>query len=394
MNNPFIVTGKIPPEYFCDRKEESRRIIDGMAGGDNICLLSPRRLGKSKLVRYCYDIPEISQKYYTFYIDILHTKSLQEFTFCFGQAVFTQLRSQSRKMLDAFVRGLKSINGKFGFDPVTSMPVFTLELGEIDKPEYTLTEIFASLENADRPCIVTFDEFQQVGKYPEKNIEALLRSHIQHLSNVRFIFSGSEPHIVSQMFLSSSRPFYNSTSILELRPIKASVYVPFVTGHFAEAGKKIRPEDVRRVYDLFEGNTYCIQKVFHEAFDAVPGGSECTLDILRQTVDSILEEAGTGYRLMLSGIPTRQKELLYAIASEVEAEKITGVDFIRKYALVSSSAVQTAAAKLRKMELITFNDGKYFIPDIMFRIYLQRLVNPAKVFLQTDGDAAVCKNRR
>ena len=172
------------------------------------------------------------------------------------------------------------------------------------------------------------------------------------------------------------------------------MYVPFVTGHFAEAGKKIRPEDVRRVYDLFEGNTYCIQKVFHEAFDAVPGGSECTLDILRQTVDSILEEAGTGYRLMLSGIPTRQKELLYAIASEVEAEKITGVDFIRKYALVSSSAVQTAAAKLRKMELITFNDGKYFIPDIMFRIYLQRLVNPAKVFLQTDGDAAVCKNRR
>ena len=143
---------------------------------------------------------------------------------------------------------------------------------------------------------------------------------------------------------------------------------------------KIRPEDVRRVYDLFEGNTYCIQKVFHEAFDAVPGGSECTLDILRQTVDSILEEAGTGYRLMLSGIPTRQKELLYAIASEVEAEKITGVDFIRKYALVSSSAVQTAAAKLRKMELIAFSDGKYFIPDIMFRIYLQRLVNPSKVF--------------
>lgn len=74
MNNPFIVTGKIPPEYFCDRKEESRRIIAGMAGGDNICLLSPRRLGKSKLVRYCYDIPEISQKYYTFYIDILHRK--------------------------------------------------------------------------------------------------------------------------------------------------------------------------------------------------------------------------------------------------------------------------------------------------------------------------------
>ena len=392
--NPFIVSGRIAPEYFCDRVVESARLVKSVTNGNNLVIISPRRMGKTGLIQFCYDKPEISKEYYTFFIDILHTSSLRELTYLLGKEIYETLIPRSRKMARLFTQTLKSVSGKFGFDPVTSMPVFTLELGEIDKPEYTLTEIFASLENADRPCIVTFDEFQQVGKYPEKNIEALLRSHIQHLSNVRFIFSGSEPHIVSQMFLSSSRPFYNSTSILELRPIKASVYVPFVTGHFAEAGKKIRPEDVRRVYDLFEGNTYCIQKVFHEAFDAVPGGSECTLDILRQTVDSILEEAGTGYRLMLSGIPTRQKELLYAIASEVEAEKITGVDFIRKYALVSSSAVQTAAAKLRKMELITFNDGKYFIPDIMFRIYLQRLVNPAKVFLQTDGDAAVCKNRR
>ena len=384
--NPFVITGKIPTEYFCDRKEESRRIVKGVSGGENFCLLSPRRLGKSKLIRYCYDIPEISGKYYTFYIDILHTKSLQEFTFCFGQAVFTQLHTQSRRMLDAFVRGLKSINGKFGFDPMTSMPTFTLELGEMDRPEYTLTEIFECLENADKPCIVTFDEFQQVGKYPEKNIEALLRSHIQHLSNVRFIFSGSELHIVSQMFLSSSRPFYHSASILELHPIKPSVYTPFVTGHFEKAGKIIAPEDVLKVYALFEGNTYCIQKTFHEAFDAVPEGGRCTLAVLRQIIDSILEESGTGYRMMLSEIPTRQKELLYAIASEVEAEKIMGEDFIRKYALVSSSAVQTAVAKLRKMDLVAFRDGKYFIPDVLFRLYLQRLVNPLKEFLQVDDD--------
>ena len=71
------------------------------------------------------------------------------------------------------------------------------------------------LKKADKPCIVAFDEFQQISKYPEKNIEALLRSHIQHLSNVHFIFSGSERHLVTEMFLSSARPFYNSTSILD-----------------------------------------------------------------------------------------------------------------------------------------------------------------------------------
>ena len=131
--NPFIITGSIPPEYFCDRREESVKIIKGIAGGKNFCLLSPRRLGKSKLVKYCYADKELVQKYYTFYIDILHTKSLKEFTFYFGQAVFNQLYSQSRKMLSAFVQGLKSINAKFGFDPLTSMPAFTLELGEISQ---------------------------------------------------------------------------------------------------------------------------------------------------------------------------------------------------------------------------------------------------------------------
>ena len=280
-------------------------------------------------------------------------------------------------MLTAFVQGLKSISAKFGFDPMTGLPEFSLELGDMTRPEYTLTEIFSCLEKADKPCIVTFDEFQQIGRYPEKNIEALLRSHIQHLSNVGFIFSGSERHIISQMFLSSARPFYNSASMLELKPIKISEYAPFAVRNFSEAGKKLLSEHVQIVYDLYEGNTYCMQKTFHEAFDAVPEGDECSLEILRQTVDSILEETGTGYRMMLSEIPLRQKELLYAVASEGEARHITGVNFIRKYSLASSSAVQTAANKLKNMDLLTVSDGAYHISDPMFRIYLRRLVNPS-----------------
>ena len=379
--NPFVITGNIPEKLFCDRRKESQRIIRGLSGGDNICLISQRRMGKSKLVKFCYDRPELSESCYTFYVDILHTSSLQEFSWQFGQAVFSQLVSQSRKMLDAFVRGLKSINAKFGFDPMTGLPTFSLELGDIVRPDYTLAEIFGCLEAADRTCIVTFDEFQQIGMYPEKNMEALLRSHIQHLSNVHFIFAGSERNMVSQMFQSSARPFYNSASILELLPISRTEYFPFVTGHFAEAGKSIATENVQKIYDLYEGNTYCMQKTFHEAFDAVPSGSECSLDILRQTVDSILEEAGSCYRLMLSEIPTRQKELLYAVASEVRAEKIMGADFIRRYSLASSSAVQAAAAKLRKMDLLTVRDGAYLIPDIMLRMYLQRILDPGKQFL-------------
>ena len=134
------------------------------------------------------------------------------------------------------------------------------------------------------------------------------------------------------------------------------------------------------MYGLFEGNTYCMQKTFHEAYATVPEGGKCTVAILRETVDSIIEEASVGYRMMLSDIPLRQKELLYAVAGDVRAQKIMGVDFLRRHSLASSSAVQTAAAKLTSMELLAVRDGVYYVPDILLRMFLQRLMNPQKEF--------------
>ena len=85
-------------------------------------------------------------------------------------------------------------------DPLSNMPQFGLSLNQDAQAEYTFESIFRYLESADKPCIVCFDEFQQIAKYPEKNVEALLRSHIQHMRNARFIFSGSERHLLEEMF--------------------------------------------------------------------------------------------------------------------------------------------------------------------------------------------------
>lgn len=112
-----------------------------------------------------------------------------------------------------------------------------------------------------------------------------------------------------------------------------------------------------------------------------PVGGACTLDTLRRTIDGILEEASDGYRQILSRIPERQKELLYAVATEVKAEKIMSAGFIRKYSLVSSSAVQAAARKLIELDLLTEEDNVYFIPDVLFRMYLQRLKNTNLIFI-------------
>lgn len=369
--NPFITTGKIPPELFCDRREESKRIVRTMTNGGNICLMAPRRIGKSKLIRFCFDTA-LCEDYYTIYVDIFHTTSLNEFTYVLGHEVFDTLKSKNGSMTEMLVRGLKSINAKFGFDSLTSLPTFALELGDISRPEYTLKEIMECLEKADKPCIVAIDEFQQVGNYHEKNIEAMLRSYIQHLSNVHFIFSGSERHMLSEMFMSSARPFYNSTDILELHAIAKPIYREFVVEQFTRFDKGIQGEDIDRVYELMNGNTYYMQKVFREVFSDVERGEVATYQQMTDTILLMIEDCGENFKRTLSRIPEKAKQLLYAIANEGIANKILSGQFIKKHSLPSASSVQAACKKLTEYDLIAEEDGNYRIADPLMALWISR----------------------
>ena len=375
--NPFVVTGKIEPEFFCDRVAESARIVKSITNGNNLVIISPRRMGKTGLIRFCYDKPEIRDKYYTFFIDILHTSSLRELTYVLGREVYETLLPLSRKMALAFVRTLKSISGKFGFDPVTNMPSFSIELGDIAHPEYTLEEIFQYLAEADKPCIVSIDEFQQIVKFPEKNVEARLRTYIQKIGNCHFIFAGSERHMMQEMFASSARPFYQSADMMELKAIVPEIYVPFIVGHFRKRNREIDEDTVAWVYQLFKGHTYYVQKTFNEAFANTEEGMVCTLETVRTSMNDILASNETVYREILSNIPERQKELLYAIAKEEYAEKIMSARFVKTHHLDSASSVQAALRKLLDRDIVTEINKVYSVTDKFFGMWIRRLYGPS-----------------
>ncbi len=376
--NPFIVTGKIEPEYFCDRVTESARLVKSVTNGNNMVIISPRRMGKTGLIQFCYDKPEIADEYYTFFIDILHTSSLREFTYLLGRAIYETLLPRSRKMASLFILTIKSISGKFGFDPITGMPTFNVELGDIDRPEYTLDEIFQYLAHADKPCIVAIDEFQQIAKYPEKNIEAQLRTHIQKLRNCNFIFAGSERHMMQEMFTSAARPFYHSADMLELKAIVPEIYIPFIAGHFKKRNRRIASDDIERVYNLFKGHTYYVQKAFNEAFADTPEGEECTLETIRAAIDNMVASNDTIFREILSNIPEKQKELLYAIAKEGEAERITSAAFIKRHSLASASSVQSAMKKLLEKDIITEINKVFSVTDKLFAMWMNRMYGNIK----------------
>lgn len=374
INNPFVLIGDIPAPYFCDRHQEVARLTKGIQGGENICMVSERRMGKSRLIKHCYKLPEIHDNYYLFYVDLLHTSSLRDFVFAFGRCVFDALQSKGEKFVRQFLSTVQSLTATMTIDPLSSMPQFGLSLNPNAQIEYTFESIFRYLEQADKPCIVCFDEFQQINKYQEKSVEALLRSYIQHMSNAHFIFSGSERHMLEQMFNSSAHPFYNSASHMELDAIPEDKYVEFACYWFEQYNKHVDADLVRLIYQIAESNTYAMQRISHELFDIMREDETADRLLLTKAVNNIIEEDTPRFARLLSHVPERQQSLLFAIAKEGRVQKIMSGPFLRKYHLMSSSAVQNAIKHLLELDLVTQDDKKQFaVYDIFLRLYLNRI---------------------
>ena len=375
LKNPFVVMGKIPAELFCDRETESKKLIHSLTNGNNVVLISPRRMGKTGLIRFCYDSEAIRDDYHTFFVDILHTSNLLEFTYNLGRCIYKELVPKGKRFVKGFVQALKSISGKVSIDVLNGNPSFGIELGDIANPELTLEEIFGYLEHAGKPCIVSIDEFQQITHYPEKNIEALLRSHIQNMKNCSFVFAGSERSIMQEMFLSSARPFYQSADILELERIPFERYAAFVTRLFKERQRSVEGETIQYVYNLFRGHTFYMQKVFNEAFSNTEKEKNCNMDLIIAALDTILGDKETTYMEILSSVSEKQKPVLYAIAAEGVAKHVSAMAFSKKYALSSASSVQSAIRQLLDQNLITEVHKEYSVTDKFFALWINRIYN-------------------
>lgn len=371
MENPFIVTGKIKPEYFCDRVEESARLVRSIrSGGENVVIISPRRMGKTGLINFCFENPEVKESVTTMMVDILRTSTLQEFTYLLGRAVFKTLGSRSQRMMKNIVDTLLSLRGSFGYDPIQNTPTFDIKLGDITNPSYTLEEIFDCLEKADQRCVVAIDEFQQIVNYPDKKVEALLRTHIQRSSNANFIFAGSERHIMDEMFLDHARPFYQSATIMSLEPIIEEHYAAFVTSHFRANDLEVTPDAIAMVYSTFQGNTYYMQKTFREAFSASFEGKTCDTALVEGIIGDLMQESGHKYSETLARLTLPQKELLYAIARDGRAQRVTSAQFIKRHRLLSASSVQAAMRKLLEYGLVTVEQNQYYVEDQLFHRWL------------------------
>ena len=368
-NNPFLISGYYSPKYFCDRQEETQTLLNALQNGRNLTLVSPRRMGKTGLIKHTfYNLQNTNSDIFVFYIDIFSTQSLADFVRLFAATVLGKLDTMPQKAMARITKFIKSCRPTFTFDEITGMPKVSIELSPAQE-EATLSEIFDYLQSSEKRCYIAIDEFQQITEYPEKGVEALLRSHIQFLSNVNFIFAGSKQHLMQEMFLSAKRPFYQSTQLLTIDSINIQPYYEFAHLFFLKIGKEL-PEDVfSKIYQRFDGHTWYIQSVLNRLYGY---NQKVTDKTVEAAITEIIDEYSYTYESLYNLYPTGCQRLLKAIAHEEPIKEILAGDFITRHQLKAASSVSSSLKKLMDNELAYKSLKGYIVYDRFFSEWLRR----------------------
>ena len=371
--NPFVTNGYAGAEYFCDRIKETEDIVRLLTNGNNIALISPRRYGKTDLIRHCFEQKEIKEHYYTFIIDIYSTKSLSEMVNKMGKTILEVLKPKGKRHWESFLNVVHSLRAGITYDAL-GQPAWNVSVGDIVNPNNTLDEIFRYLQQADKHCLVAIDEFQQILKYSDTNVEAALRTYVQYCSNANFVFMGSQRHLMGAMFVSPNRPFYQSVTVMGLNLIPLEKYWDFCKMHFEKAGKSIDREVVEQLYERFEGVTFYLQKVMNVLFMRTAEGRHCVIDDLQPAIDYIIDFTQLTYEDLMYQLPEKQSLVLKAIAEAGKAKQITSGKFVKRYGLVSPSAVKSAVKALLDKDWVTQNKDVYQVYDKFLELWLKQNV--------------------
>lgn len=371
--NPFILEPYRSKDLFCDREEETNQIIDYLNNGRNITLISPRRLGKTGLIMHVFDeIGERQSDTDTFYVDISSSQGLDDFIRLLAESVAGVLKHKNK--ISSFFKTLAGIRPLISYDAVTGAPEISITYRNESDQELTLKSIFQYLERHNKKVVLAIDEFQQIREYEKLNMEAVLRTYIQPLHNVRFLFCGSRKHTMTDIFSNARKPFYESTTFVPLGKLDTSVYGQFISNLFQRGGKNISREEVNHIIDWTRDHTFYTQTLCNELF--LSGPATITMADVLEAERKILVANKDRFLELQRLLTAAQWRLLKAIAKEGSVQHPTASSFIQKYRLGSGAAVSKNVRSLVEKELILVeNDGggeRYCVYNVFLSRFLEK----------------------
>jgi uncharacterized protein len=366
-NNPFIISGYISPEYFCDREKETDAVIDAIRNRRHITMFSPRRLGKTGLIKHVFYAGNDRKYFIPIYADILSTGSLKDFTEVFGRSVLSAL-AVNQSAIKKILKGLASIRPKAGIDPASGEPYISIAISGEQEAADSLDIVFGFLRKQNKHFAIAIDEFQQVINYPERNVEAVLRTHIQQTSNVSMLFSGSRRHILTGIFFSTDRPFYNSTQMMEIGKIANEEYKSFISSNFEKNAMKIEDAAIDLILGITTTHTFYVQYLCNRLFGE---GHKVTTETVNKMLIKIITENEAVYASYINLLTPLQFRILKAIAINGPVRYLTSSDFLSSNNLGAASSVSVAVKSLMDKEFINLEGEIYSLNDMFFSSWLR-----------------------
>ena len=367
-SNPFFISRYTDGQILCERTE--LKIIKEHIP-QNIVLYGNRRTGKTTLVRQLFAELEKSKNHDTLYIDLQATQNKEEAIAAITIAVYEKFGKSKSGLSPAFQAIFSQLGVSLDYHPYSGKPIFGTGPKSFTKTEKSLAALGQYLSSRKKRVIVALDGFQQISRYEEGNEEALFRGWVQQHPQITFIFVGSPPKMMTDMFAVKNRPFYQSARMVPLGTIPLSVYTTFIQRQFASKARTISDPLVSKVYHLARGEAYTVQLLCHRLIGMSKKVREEEVTLALSDILDQYESTYADYARMLT---RHQWNLFKAIAKEEQLFNPLSKDFVHKHSLGAVSTVSTALKALEKLGLIIHEDGAYFVHDVLISRWLARLV--------------------
>jgi len=360
---------------FCDRLDEVSALIRNVENGMNTTHILIRRMGKTGTIYHLFHQLMEKKMIKCIYTDLFATQSIKDLTGQVAAAIFSafpEKKSAGKK----FMKILKSLSPVIKYDLLSGQPEIHFEYTRPKQYEHSLATLMTFLDEQNTPVLFAIDEFQQVAGYPEKNTEALLRTIVQQLKNVVFIFSESNKHLMNEIFNSQKRPFFASTQILHMGAIQSEKYLPFIREKFEEAGRNIQEEALTFIAEWTRLHTWYTQVLCNHLFASKIRNIDKT--VVKMHADIILKEAEGTFFQYRNLLTPAQWQFLKAVAGEGRLYQPSSKEFLGKYQLSSPGNIPRLLQSLFSKEMIyraeDENGQSYFsVYDCFLSRWLKKL---------------------
>ena len=375
MDNPFIIKSYESKDLFCDREKELQLMLRNCVNQSDMTLISQRRMGKTGLILRLFDeLKTTSPDIHTIYLDIFAWRNIDDFIKLLAEATMKSFPVKT-SIGERLMKFIKSLRPQLSFDNITGEPQLQIAYQTAHEKEYTLRGLFDFLDSQEAPIVIAIDEFQQIRDYPEQNMEALLRTYIQQMHNLTFIFCGSKKHLMADIFTNEKKPFYASTSFVSLSKIDEAPYTAFIRRLFNERQRNITSEAIQFILTWTRRHTYYTQQLCHTIY--ANGKQSVDLEEVKLACNQLMQQSEAVYLQYRQMLTDKQWDYLIAIAKEESVQQITASAFLKRHKIGTPSVSRRLADALCEKGLLnddsTLDGTLYSLSDVFLSHWMERL---------------------